>query len=296
MSNQITVKDYIKKPNVQQLIQEVLGEKSTQFATNLVQVVNQNEMLKNAEPGSVLNAAIMATLLELNLNPTLGHAYIVPFNNKQQDGSFKVIATFMPGYKGLLQLAIRSGQYRSIDTKEVCEGQYVEDNSFVGFHFDWSGKTSDKVIGYANRFELLNGFEKTLYMSVEKIQAHGKQYSKTYANKYGRWALDFEGMAKKTVTKLNLNSGVAPLSIEMQKAITFDQSHIKDVQTEDHDYIDGSDAKETPLLPKEEFTKEHFDMAYDAGATIEIIRNGYTTTAEIEQQYNEYSAQRKAGE
>lgn len=280
MSNQVTVKDYIKKPNVQQLIQDVLGEKSTQFATNLVQVVNQNDMLRNAEPSSVLNAAIMATLLELNLNPALGHAYIVPFNNKQPDGSTKVIATFMPGYKGLKQLAIRSGQYRSIDTKEVYEGQHVEDGSFIGFHFDWGAKISDKVIGYANRFELLNGFEKILYMSVEKIHAHAKQYSKTYNNKHGRWTLDFDGMAKKTVTKLNLNGGEAPLSIEMQKAIAFDQSYIKDVITEESEYIDATDQQMIGEVTKPTLSDDEVMQAKSTGATIEQIKEQYTITAE----------------
>lgn len=284
MSNQVTVKDYIKKPNVQQLIQDVLGEKSTQFATNLVQVVNQNDMLRNAEPSSVLNAAIMATLLELNLNPALGHAYIVPFNNKQQDGSTKVIATFMPGYKGLKQLAIRSGQFRSIDTKEVYEGQYVEDGSFIGFHFDWGSKISDKVIGYANRFELLNGFEKILYMSVEQINAHGKRYSKTYGNKYGQWTLNFDGMAKKTVTKLNLNAGEAPLSIEMQKAIAFDQSHIKDVITEESEYIDATDQQmiaevAKPALTPEQLTEAIQSIAMD-NVPVSSITDEFDVTPE----------------
>jgi recombination protein RecT len=280
MSNQVTVKDYIKKPNVQQLINDVLGEKSTQFATNLVQVVNQNDMLRNADPSSVLNAAIMATLLELNLNPALGHAYIVPFNNKQQDGSTKVIATFMPGYKGLKQLAIRSGQFRSIDTKEVYEGQYVEDGSFIGFHFDWGAKISDKVIGYANRFELLNGFEKILYMSVDQINAHGKRYSKTYANKYGQWTLNFDGMAKKTVTKLNLNAGEAPLSIEMQKAIAFDQSHIKDVITEESEYIDATDQPLIADTAKPTLSDDEVMQAKSTGATIDQIKEQYTITEE----------------
>lgn len=278
MSN-VSVKDYIKKPNVHQLIQDVLGEKSTQFATNLVQVVNQNDMLKNADPSSVLNAAIMATLLELNLNPALGHAYIVPFNNKQQDGTYKVTATFMPGYKGLKQLAIRSGQFRSIDTKEVYEGQYVEDGSFIGFHFDWKAKSSNKIIGYANRYELLNGFEKVLYMSVEQLHAHGKQYSKTYSNKFGQWTLNFDGMAKKTVTKLNLNAGEAPLSIEMQKAIAFDQSHIKDVKTEDHEYIDGTDDQPQKELPETPKFQELKDLV-EAGNSVADLQVNYDIPAD----------------
>ena len=280
MSNEVTtvsLKDYVKKPNVQSFINDVLGTKSTQFATNLVQVVNQNEMLKNADNASVLNSAIMATMLDLQLNPSLGHAYIVPFKTKQPDGSFKIMAQFILGYKGLKQLSIRSGQFKNLDTKKVFEGQYIEDDSFLGFHFDWSAKESNNVIGFACRFELMNGFEKVLFMTLEEIHAHGKKYSKTYENKYGQWAVNFDGMAHKTVTKLCLNSGEAPVSIQMQHAIHVDQGVINDPETLDVDYVDGEDAKKELSLPAiedsilEEMLKEY---------SIEDIQKQYEVTVE----------------
>lgn len=284
---QLALKSYVKQPNVQSFINDVLGSKSTQFATNLVQVVNQNEMLKSADNASVLNSAIMATMLDLQLNPSLGHAYIVPFNNRQQDNSYKVMAQFMIGYKGLKQLAIRSGQFRTLDTKEVYEGQYVEDDSFIGFHFDWKAKKSNEVVGYACRFELLNGFEKILYMSVEEIHEHGKKYSKTYAHKNGQWQTNFDGMAKKTVTKLCLNSGEAPLSIEMQKAMSVDQSVINDVETMDVDYVDANHKEiqaeeEVPAKPK--ITKKDMESAKkeikEGNNTPEDIANIFELTQE----------------
>jgi len=244
MSN-LTTKQFFEQDNVQKKIKELLGQKSKQFVTNVLQVVGQNNLLAKAEPSSVFNSAMMSAMLDLPLNPSLGLAYIVPYNQNVDDGkggkTRKCVAQFQIGYKGLKQLAIRSGQFKSIDTKPVFEGQVVNDNSFVGFHFDWMAKTSDKIIGYANRFELLNGFEKTLYMTIEQIQAHGKKYSKSYELSFGNWKQEFDSMAMKTVAKLNLNSGEAPLSIEMQQAMRVDQSLINDYETEDVSYVDKTD-------------------------------------------------------
>ena len=276
MSNEITIKDYLGKPNVTSFIKSILGEKSTKFATNLTQIVSQNDMLKNADYSSVLNSAVMATMLDLNLNPSFGHAYIVPFNTKQKDGTYKTMAQFMLGYKGLKQLAIRSNQFKTIDSKPIYEGQYVEDDSFKGYTFDWKNKTSNTVVGYACRFELLNGFEKTLFMTTDELKAHGKKYSKTYENQYGQWKQNFEGMCMKTVTKLCLNSGEAPLSIEMQQAVIADQSIINDVETMDVDYIDNSDSKE--VIQLEEIDDETLQLCLDNGWTLEQLQEKYALT------------------
>lgn len=290
MSTEISLKAYVKQPNVQSFINDVLGSKATQFATNLVQVVNQSEMLKNADNASVLNSAIMATMLDLQLNPSLGHAYIVPFNNKQPDGSYKIMAQFMVGYKGLKQLAIRSGQFKTLETKKVFEGQYVEDDSFLGYHFEWKSKTSNKPVGFACRFELLNGFEKTFFMTNEEIHEHGKKYSKTYGNKYGQWSVNFDGMAQKTVTKLCLNSGEAPLSIQMQQALSVDQAVINNPETMDVDYVDADSEKkaETTLIEKPKFTEAEFELAFNSGADISLIESGYSTTPEIIEKYKQF--------
>ena len=137
--------------------------------------------------------------------------------------SGQCLAQFQIGYKGLIQLALRSGQFKNISVCEIYEGQIVSENPLKGYEFDFSKKTSEKVIGYAAYFGLLNGFEKTEYMSKEKAEIHGKKYSQTYKKGFGQWADDFDGMAKKTVLKLTL-SKYAPLSVEMQRAIEFDQA------------------------------------------------------------------------
>lgn len=279
----LTMKGFFDQDSIQKKIQEILGKNAKQFATNVLQVVGQNSLLQKAEPSSVFNSAMMASMLDLPLNPSLGLAYIVPYNQMVDDGKGnkirKCVAQFQIGYKGLKQLAIRSGQFRSIETKPVFEGQVVNDNSFVGFHFDWMAKTSDKVIGYANRFELLNGFEKTLYMTIEQIQSHGKKYSKSYDLSAGQWKKDFNAMALKTVSKLNLNSGEAPLSIEMQKAINSDQAIINDFETEDVTYVDnGEDLKaEKPTLNDNEIL-DCIGEIKAGNVTFEAISSEYELT------------------
>lgn len=249
--------------NIQQLLQsdivkgrlqEILGKRASTFATSLIQISNSNELLKKAEPTSLLNAALLATTLDLPLNNSLGQSYIVPFNNKQKDGTYRVEAQFQLGAKGIQQLAIRSGQYSELESKEVYEGQVVEDDSFIGYHFNWKGKTSDKVIGYAAYFKLLSGFSTTFYMTIEEIEKHAKKYSQTYRKGFGNWKDDFDKMARKTVMKLLLNSGKAPLSIEMRNAINADQSVIKDYdgdETIDVDYVDNTPTQVVEVSPEE---------------------------------------------
>jgi recombination protein RecT len=241
MSNLV---EFFSKENVKSKFKDLLGARANQFTTSILQVASSNEMLKNADPISIYNAACMAAVLDLPLNNSLGFSYIVPFNQKQKDGSYKQMAQYIIGYKGFIQLAQRSGQFLTISAKPVYEGQFVETDSFEGFSFNWKAKQSEKIVGYAAYFKLLNGFEKTLYMSVEQFQKHGLKFSKTYSNEKTRrsslWENDFESMAQKTVLKLLL-SKFAPLSIEMQKAVISDQAVINDAETEDITYVDNTD-------------------------------------------------------
>ena len=227
MSN-LGVKDLFSQPMIKAKFSELLGKRASQFMTSVLQIVASNDMLKNADAVTIFNASLMSATLDLPINNNLGFAYIVPFNNRQKDGNFKVEASFQIGYKGFKQLAIRSGQYLSLDSKPVYEGQKIQDNTFLGYHFDWSAKTSDKIVGYASNFVLHNGFESTFYMDFVDVEAHARKYSQSYKKGYGFWADGFDKMALKTVTKLHLNSGEAPLSIEMQKAIESDLSIVRE--------------------------------------------------------------------
>ena len=168
----------------------------------------------------------MAAALDLQIN--LGHAYIIPYKDKKRGIT---VATFQMGYKGYIQLAIRSGQIKNISATEVYAGQQKERDPLKGYTFDWNAK-STKIIGYAAYISLINGFEKTIYKTNEQIVAHAKKYSKTYGDKYGIWETEFNEMAKKTMIK-ELISKYAPLSIEMTRALIVDQ--------EINDLTDGVD-------------------------------------------------------
>lgn len=227
MTEQLTVKDFFARNDVRAKFEEILGKRSPQFITSVLQIVSSNTMLKNADPSSIYNSAAVAATLDLPLNNNLGFAYIIPYNVKQKDGSYKVMAQFQIGYKGIIQLAQRSGQFLTISSAPVYEGQLIEENPLTGFVFDFAKKKSDVIIGYAAYFKLLNGFEKSMFMTVAELKAHGKKFSKTYDNGNSLWKNDFEAMANKTVIKLLL-SKFAPLSIEMQKAVISDQAVISD--------------------------------------------------------------------
>ena len=239
---QQTVKQFFSQDIIKNKVQEVLGQKSNQFITTVLQIASSNELLAKADPVSILNAAMVAATLDLPINQNLGFAYIIPFNQKQRDGSYKSLAQFQLGYKGFIQLAQRSGQFKTISATPIYEGQLVESNPLTGFKFDFSAKKSEAVIGYAAYFELLNGFQKTMYMSVNEMKQHGLKFSQTFKKGYGLWKDDFDSMAQKTVIKLLL-SKFAPLSIEMQKAIVSDQGIIHDEKGENITYDDHEEVK-----------------------------------------------------
>lgn len=241
-TNQLAVKNLFERNDVKEKFKEILGKRSSAFITSVLQIVVQNQLLANADPVTVYQAAAVAATLDLPLNQNLGFAYIVPYNQKYKDGSewkTKSVAQFQMGYKGFIQLAQRSGQFKSINSAPVYEGQIINANPLDGYEFDFSiQKENAKIIGYAAKFKLINGFEATYFMSNDDLQKHGSRYSKTFNNDKGLWNTDFDAMARKTVIKLLL-SRFAPLSIEMQTAVITDQSVIKDAGTNDVIHIDN---------------------------------------------------------
>src|SRR5690606_34976602 len=236
----LSTKDLFSQEKVKAKFQELLGKKAQGFITSVLQIVASNNLLAKADPYSVYNSAAVAATLDLPLNNNLGFAYIVPYNQKQPDGQYKQVAQFQMGYKGFIQLAQRSGQFRTISAAPIFEGQLIEQNPLTGFVFDFTQKKSELIIGYAAYFQLLNGFEKTLYMTAEQLKAHGVKYSQTFKKGFGLWKDDFDAMAIKTVLKLLL-SKFAPLSIEMQKAVITDQGVINDDDATDVTYVDNDE-------------------------------------------------------
>lgn len=234
----ITIQSLMARTDVRSKFEEMLGKKAQGFITSVLQITTANKLLANADPMSIYNSAAMAATLDLPLNNNLGFAYIVPYNAKQPDGTYKQVAQFQMGYKGFIQLAQRSGQFKTISAAPIYEGQLIESNPLTGFVFDFTKKTSDNIIGFAGYFSLINGFEKTLYMTIDEMKAHGLKFSKTF--KSGLWQSDFIGMGSKTVIKLLL-SKFGPMSIEMQTATLIDQAVINDDKGENITYADHED-------------------------------------------------------
>lgn len=225
-----SVKSLLSTDNVKSKFQEILKDRAAGFTANLAVMVNNSVALSKCEPLSVISAAVVSASLDLPLDPNLGFAAVVPFGDKAQ---FQIM------YKGLIQLAQRSGQYKTIGVTEIFDGELKSQNRLTGeYEFDFAAKTSERVIGYAAYFKLLNGFEKTIYWPIEQVDKHGKRFSQTYKKGFGLWKDDFDNMAKKTVLK-HLLSRWGILSIEMQKAVKFDQSVVKDVENGEVEYIDN---------------------------------------------------------
>jgi len=264
----IKPKEFFHRDDVKAKFTELMGKRSNVYITSILQVVAQNKQLAEADVNSIYQAAMIAATLDLPINNNLGFAYIIPYGQKdgmdeQGRDKYKQVAQFQLGYKGFIQLAQRSGQFKTISATPIYSGQLVAENPLTGFEFDFKVKSEGDPIGYAAYFKLLNGFEKTLYMSVEDVRKHGTRYSKTF--KFGTWKTDFEAMALKTVTKLLL-SKFAPLSIEMQKAVTTDQAVINNAETEDVTYAD------VEPLQLENKENERFALMVDDCKTIEELK------------------------
>lgn len=257
------VKSLFERPEVQSKFKELLGKRASSFCTSVLQIVASNALLTKADPASIYQAAAVAATLDLPLNNNLGFAFIVPYNTKQPDGTFKVVAQFQMSYKGFIQLAQRSGQFKSIYASPIYDGQIVSENPLDGYEFDFTVK-SDKLIGYAAKFKLLNGYEATWYMSIEQLKKHGSKYSKTFSHKSSLWSTDFDSMASKTVIKLLL-SKFAPLSIDMQRAVISDQAMINDADTVDVTYVDN----EEPVIDKE---AERVALMIEDATTIDQLK------------------------
>ena len=233
MSNQnnqvMATKDFFSKPIAQQKLIELLGKNAQSFATSVLQVVNSNDMLKNADPQTVFSAACMAATLNLPINNNLGFAYIVPFRNNKAN---RTEAQFQLGYKGFIQLAQRSGQFKRIN---AC-ATYSDDTEQTVYERLTSllpKKPTGQITGYIAYFQLLNGYEAHLAMSIEELTAHSQKYSQTAKKGFGVWKDNFDAMAQKTVIKLLL-SKQAPLSIDtpLATAVQADQAVIHDVDGE----------------------------------------------------------------
>lgn len=198
------------------------------FLSSMIDLYSGDTALQKCDPEKVALEAVKAAALHLPLVKALGYAYVVPYKN---------VPTFTIGYKGLIQLAMRTGQYKIINADVVYEGELKSLDKLSGIP-DISGqRTSDKVVGYFAYFRLINGHEHVFYMSKEDVQKHAERFSPSYNSGYSPWKTDFDKMAMKTVLK-QLLSKWGPTSTEMQKAEQLDEKTQAPIQAPNKTVID----------------------------------------------------------
>ena len=224
-SNPQKLNEMLQAPSVQSQFDQALGESKGTFISSLLSLYTSDTKLSECNPNEVIVEALKAASLKLPLDKNLGLAYVIPYNKKVGD-EWKPKPEFQIGYKGLIQLAMRSGVYKTFNADVVYEGELQSHNKLTG-EIDLSGeRKSDKVIGFFAYLATLNGFEKTVYMSVEDATNHGKTYSKTFNFKSSTWQVEFDKMALKTVI-IKLLKMYGQLSIEEQMILGSEDDPIK---------------------------------------------------------------------
>ncbi|OEH53145.1 recombinase RecT [Oceanobacillus sp. E9] len=236
-----TIKQLMGAESVKKRFEEMLDSKASQFMASVINLVNGDTNLQKCDQMSVVSSAMVAATLDLPIDRNLGYAWVIPYGNQ---------ATFQLGYKGYIQLALRSGQYRNINVIEVYEGELQSFNRLTEeIELDFEKRTSDKVIGYTGFFELINGFRKTVYWSKAEIEKHKNKFSKSG---FG-WKNDWDAMAKKTVVRNMLNKwGI--LSIDMQKAYV---EETKDPSEPNGEVIDLNLTEDELTAAQEQFSDEN---------------------------------------
>jgi recombination protein RecT len=215
------LKHILAAESVQEQFKSVLRENSGAFVASIIDLYNTDKTLQMCDPKNVVMEALKAASLKLPINKQLGFAWIVPYRDGRTG---QYIPTFQLGYKGYIQLCMRTGAYKYINADVVYEGELVKHDKLTGeIEIDPEQRKSDKKIGYFAFIETLNGFRKTLYMSIDEITKHAQQYSKSYSSKNSVWATDFDAMALKTCLRLLL-SKYGIMSVEMQRAYVVDSA------------------------------------------------------------------------
>lgn len=245
---------FVAKPTVVDLITNTVGaHRKNSFTTAIVAAVSENPVLGTCEPHSIISAALKGEALGFSPASQLGQYYIIPYGNK---------ATFQMGYKGYYQLAMRSGKYKRINVSPVKQGELVSLNRIteqieLNPILDYNVWQAAQTIGYIGYFELVNGFMKMVYWTVEELQAHAQRYSVSYKRQQNSlWKTDFEAMAQKTVLK-NLLSKWGLLSVELEKAIISDDEDdkfsVKNTEPEDLPEDNIEEIQEIHLTNFEEY-------------------------------------------
>lgn len=237
---QVSTSDQLKKWFSNESLIKQLGSQISipvqSFTSSILSVVNNNKYLRNADPASIYGAAMIAASLNLQVNPSLGECAIIPYGRQAQ---FQIMT------KGLLKFALNSKRLESLINEVVYEGQLVKKDKFRGvYEFDEDAKTSDKVIGYMAYLRTKDGYEKTLYMTVDEINAHAKKFSQTFRAGSGIWKDNYDAMALKTVLKQLLVKWCPKAVIPNVDTIqSYDQAVVKMNPDEGQNSIDDADVE-----------------------------------------------------
>lgn len=270
VQQKVSVANFLNGSNTQNFLKETLGEKKAEFVSNLIALTDSDKNLAECDPAQLMKCAMNATALNLPLNKNLGYAYVIAYKTNGVQ-----VPQFQIGYKGLIQLAIRTGQYKFINATEIREGE-ISHNKITGeikFHGD---KPENPVVGYMAYIEMVNGFSASLYMSEKQIEEHAMRFSKSYQydkrdqRHTSKWSdpLARPAMAKKTVLK-GLLGTYGLMTTEFAKAIDSDSDDLDSAnngyryeeaniveQSEPEDIIDQPEPTETanPQQPKFKMT------------------------------------------
>lgn len=254
------LKDMVNSDYVKARFTEVMGEKAPAFLASVLNATRTNPALKDCDPNSVISAAMVAATLDLPIDGSLGFAALVPYRNKGQ-----AVAQFQIMTKGFVQLALRTGQYKTINVGPVYADEFGGFDIITGevkiSPVDGGFRSKDcdsKIVGYVAFFRLINGYECTRYWPMEKIIAHGRKYSKSFEKEYGLWKTDLHAMASKTVLKNTLSKwGI--LSTSMQMAIRADQGVVKGydkpADEQDIEYVDAPEQESAASAEPEQIVK-----------------------------------------
>lgn len=247
--------------------QMIAGKDGGKFITSLISLVSNNPELAQCEHSTILASALLGESLKLSPSPQLGQFYLVPFKDNKNE---RIVAQFQLGYKGYIQLAIRSGYYKKLNVLAIKEGELINYNPLdesieVKLIEDEEKRENANTIGYFAMFEYQNGFTKTLYWSKEKMQAHARKYSQAYrkdlskGTKYSFWSKDFDGMGFKTMLR-QLISKWGIMSVDFQTALTNDMAVIRDNEQPEYvDNVEKNDIIETDVTVIEADTPENDD-------------------------------------
>ena len=250
---------YLTQDAAKQRINNIIGGKNgTRFITSIVSAVQSNPALQECTNQSILSAALVGETLNLSPSPQLSYFYMVPFNDTKRGVK---VAQFQIGYKGLIQLAIRSGQYKKINVLSIKKGELEyfdplnEEIKVKLMVDDWNAREQAETIGYYAMFELTNGFQKAMYWSKEQMENHALTYSQGYKAKKGYtfWEKSFDRMAEKTMLK-QLLSRWGIMSTELQQAIDADEAVINEDGS--MNYVETEEVIDVQPAPTPEPVKE----------------------------------------